>query len=416
MRRARTSRSCRTVPAELRPGAPVASARDVTGESVSVSTMSRSGPGVAPQGTPDPVVSVIVLAWRLADGLRHCLAALSASAGAPPFEVIVVLNGADSLVRLALDDRDDVRTVEIPVNVGYGDGCRAGAAAARGRHLAFVNDDAVVDPDWLRTLVAVAESDSRIGAVGSLLLESDGSTVQELGARIVPDAHPRPWGQGSTVAAAEARGVLAAREVDFASGAALLVRRDAFDQVGGFDPAYRPAYYEDVDLCLRIRQAGWTVRVEPAARVVHAGGGSTATDRHFRDFAIQHARAVFRERWRATLAAAPPPDAPIDEVCDPRLDPVVTVRRVDEPPESIALGIAADFRAWASRRLDRLELLERVALPRLESLENEVADIRTRGLLGLTRWRIGVWLRARRETDEDRSDRAAVRERNTAPD
>lgn len=358
----------------------------------------------------EPEVSVVVLAWRLTDGLVDCLTALSRSADAPSFETIIVLNGADAAVRAAAARIAGARTVDIPVNVGYGDGCNAGAEIARGRHLVFLNDDALVDPGWLRALTEAADADERIGAVGALILEADGATVQEVGSRMAANGHPRPWGRESTLAAAEADGLLRPRAVDFASGAALLVRRDAFARVGGFDPAYRPAYYEDVDLCLRLRQRGWDVVTEPRARVRHASGGSTSADPHFRRFAIEHAREVFRTRWAPTLAAAPSPDAPGDALCDPGLSPVPPAERPPQSPERVALGIAWDYQAWIRDRLDRLEMLERVALPRLESLEHEAADIRTRGPLGLARWRVGVWRRARRQTEEQRADIAAIHE------
>ncbi len=380
--------------------------------------MSRSTPAVGPATSEfvdlpqsaTPTVSLVVLAWRLADELLDCLRAVSASVDAPPFEVIVVLNGADSIVRDAMARVRGVRIVDVPVNIGYGDGCRAGAEVARGRHLVFLNDDALVDPTWLAALVSVAEGDSAVGGVGSLLLESDGATVQEVGARMAPDAHPRPWGRELPLTEARRRGLIAAREVDFASGAALLIRRESFERVGGFDPVYRPAYYEDVDLCFRVRQAGWSIRVEPTARVVHAGGGSTSVDPHFRRFAIEHAREVFLTRWAPTLAAAPSPDAPGDALCDPGLSPVPPAERPSQSPERVALGIAWDYQAWIRDRLDRLEMLERVALPRLESLEHEAADIRTRGPLGLARWRVGVWRRTRRQTEEQRADIAAIHE------
>jgi GT2 family glycosyltransferase len=342
-----------------------------------------------------PDVSIVVLAWRLTRELQDCLSSLAASMEAPAFETIVVLNGAEDEVRDAVGSMRGVRTVDIPVNVGYGDGCNAGAGIARGRHLLLLNDDVAVHPEWLRTLVDAGDRDPRIGAVGSLLLALDG-TVQEVGSRLGADGHPRPSGQHLTVKVAGARGLLAARDVDFASGAALLIRRSAFEAVGGFDPAFRPAYYEDADLCLRLRQASWRVTVEPAARVSHVGGGSTVRDPHFRDFAITHARAVFLSRWPKTLAAAPSARAAVGTLCDPALDAVpYRPDRGPESPERIALEIAWSYQAWIAERLDRLAELERVALPRLESLEHEIADIRRRGPLGLLRWRVGSWRRDR---------------------
>ncbi len=313
--------------------------------------------GVAFVAVGAPVVSIIVLAWHLTDQLVACLRSVRGSADAPPYEVVLVLNGADAAVRAIVADQvSGVTIVDLEANVGYGGGCNAGALRARGRYLVLLNDDAVVDPGWLRTLVAAAERDENVAAVASLLLNPDG-TVQEAGSRVLADAGTVQLGAGSTVDEARRAGLLTPREIDYGSGAGLLLRQSAFEAVGGFDPRYEPAYYEDVDLCFRFRAAGWSVRLEPGARVTHVSGGSTSKDRRFRVFAGERSGALFTQRWAATLAAAPPAEE-LSAVCDPALsviaDPPATVRDADAPAKT-ALGIVGDYRDWLLRQLDRAE-------------------------------------------------------------
>jgi GT2 family glycosyltransferase len=363
-----------------------------------------------------PVASIIVLAWHLTDRLLNCLRSLRDSEDAPPFELVLVLNGADAGVRTHV--AEEVRgavIVDLDANVGYGGGCNAGALRSSGKYLILLNDDTVVEPRWLRTLVAGAEADPRIGGLATVLLNADG-TVQEAGSRVTSGAGTLQFGAGLTPEAATKAGVLAGREIDYGSGAALLLRREAFEGVGGFDQKYEPAYFEDVDLCFRMRKAGWSVRLEPAARVMHLSGASTVNDRRFRTFAARRSGDVFKQRWAATLAAAPAPDAPLTAICDPRLSAVEdapSAVRNPVPSLMIALGISADYRQWLLIQLDRAEeaaireaSLRETDAEEIRRLTEDAAHLRNRleglesaGPIGLVRWRLGIirrrWARRR---------------------
>ena len=166
---------------------------------------------------------------------------------------------------------------------------------ARGDYVVFLNDDTVVDRNWLQPLVDTAEARSEIGAVGSLCLNVDG-TVQEAGSFV--------WSDGTTSCATLDESDLAhgydwARAVDYCSAASLLVRRSTWDQVHGFDEIYFPAYYEDLDLCLKIQQIGQEVWFQPASIVHHVRSASTT--RPYREFLMHRHRALLRERWSHVL-------------------------------------------------------------------------------------------------------------------
>lgn len=267
--------------------------------------MTGSGPADG-GGFEASVVSVIIPAWRLTTELGFCLDALAAQVDSPPFEVIVVVNGGDpEVIRVASEHRLQPIVVPLPANVGFGRACNLGSTRARGEFLVFLNDDTIVEPAWLAALVTAGRRVG-VGAVASLLLAMDGVTVAEAGARINQDGYSMPFGAGLTLTAAERSGLLDPRPIDFGSAAALLVRTDLFRELGGFDPMYAPAYYEDVDLQFRIREAGYSVWYEPTARVRHFTNQSTKElDQSYLFFAVDNSRTAFKARWAEALKTAP---------------------------------------------------------------------------------------------------------------
>lgn len=307
-----------------------------------------------------PVVSVIVLAWRLTDPLVACVDAVRAQRGAPSAEIIVVVNGLDPDVRAAAARSGADRVIESPVNLGFGGGIGRGVADARGSSLVFLNDDATPQPGWLAALTGRADTDPSIGAVASLLVEADG-TVQEAGSRVLHGGGTRQWGRGLSRQEAEAEGLLTARDIDYGSAAALLVRREAFEAVGGFDPRYEPAYYEDVDLQLRLRVAGWRVVLEPLAVVVHESGASTGgAGSVYREFLGDRSGTRFIDRWREVLEHVDD-QAPVEILAPVELG--VADRPVDEGagagedtlgPDVVRPDVQPAFTAWLIARKRRL--------------------------------------------------------------
>ena len=258
--------------------------------------------------TEAPVATVIVLAWRLVDELLDALESLARSTSDSRFNVTVVLNGADDRVRRAVFEQvTGANVVDVAVNLGFAGGCNLGAAEARGEFLAFLNDDATPEPEWLDNLIKCARGHPDAGAISSCIYNPDG-TVQEAGARILAGGGVG-MGFGAAVLPTSLR---EPRNVDFGGGVALLVRRELFVELGGFDQAYDPAYFEDIDLGLRLRAAGWTIVYEPSAVVVHHHSTSTREDLEWREFAFERSKAVFSEHWGPLLSNAARLDDPPD--------------------------------------------------------------------------------------------------------
>ncbi|MCX2731226.1 glycosyltransferase [Saccharopolyspora sp. NFXS83] len=266
----------------------------------------ETGPLPVPR-SDDPAVSVIIPVHGKWPYTRQCLRFLAGHLVSVPFEVIVVDDASpdDSAVRLAACE--GVRLVRAERNLGFIGACNLGAQHARGRHLFFLNNDAEVTESWLDILMSTMDSDERIGLVGSKLVYPDGR-LQECGGIVWSDGTGWNLGRNGEPNASE-HNVL--RDVDYCSGAAILVRAEVFREVGGFDTRFAPAYYEDTDLAFAVRAAGYRTVVQPKAVVVHHEGVSNGTDlatgvkRH-----QELNRQVFADKWKDALADHLPEASP----------------------------------------------------------------------------------------------------------
>lgn len=320
--------------------------------------------------TAQPRVSVILLAWRVTDKLLRAVKAVRAQVEAPSFEIVIVENGATAEVRRAVRAAKPDRILSSEMNLGFGKGCNLGVNSTAAQYAILLNDDAEPHPDWLRSLVDTADRDPTIGAVASLLLNPDG-TVQEAGSRILPSGRTLRAGAGLEIDEARAVGLLELREVDYGSAAALLIRRTAFDDIGGFDPRYTPAYYEDVDLSFRLQLAGWRLAFQPAAVVTHDANSSTRALRPYLAFLDHRNLSLFQHRWHEVLRATPPADdGPFARA------PIARYGALDRPtPPAPAIAphyvvhedVAGHYETWLGEAWEAERL-------RAESAENQLDD------------------------------------------
>jgi GT2 family glycosyltransferase/glycosyltransferase involved in cell wall biosynthesis len=245
-----------------------------------------------------PLVSVVMLlygGWELA---RRAIAAL-AEHTEPCFELVLVDNASpdDSLARIE-ELVEGATIIRNEVNRGFGGASNQGAELARGRYLCFLNSDALVEPGWLPPLLETLE-EADVGATVPLYLNEDG-TVQEAGSVVDSIGHCHAVGGGGDPRDFQYR---FRREVDFASAACMLVRRELFLELGGFDEAYSPGYFEDTDLCFKLSERGLRTIYEPRSRVVHVrhGSGTSESAR----LTMESHRDVFVERWGERLVRRP---------------------------------------------------------------------------------------------------------------
>ncbi len=222
---------------------------------------------------------------------------------------------ASTLARLQREC-SNIRVLSNQENLGFVGGNNAGASLATAENLVFLNNDTEPQPGWLEALLGAMDADPRAGAVGAKLVYPDGR-LQEAGGIIFSDASG--WNYGREQNPLDPRFNFV-REVDYCSGACLLVRRQLFEAGGGFDTRYAPAYYEDTDLCFRVRQAGWRVVYQPASVIIHHEGGTAGTDvqSSFKRYQVIN-REKFLEKWQAALKLqSPPGDACVPEASDRR--------------------------------------------------------------------------------------------------
>ena len=253
-----------------------------------------------------PRASIVVPVFNQLALTVDCLRALAASGDASAFEVIVVDDASSDDSPQRLPQVPGLRYHRNDANLGFIGACNAGAALARGEFLVFLNNDTTVQPGWLDALLETFERYPDTGLAGSRLVYPDGR-LQEAGGIVFADGSCWSYGRFDDP---EHPRYSHLREADYCSGAALAIPRALFERLGGFDRHYAPAYYEDTELAMRVRQAGLKVRYQPASLVVHHEGASAGTDPGSGMKAHQrHNREKFLARWRETLAAYPPADA-----------------------------------------------------------------------------------------------------------
>ena len=223
-----------------------------------------------PTGT-QPVLSVVIVLFNQAGLTRRCLQALSDQRGVD-FETIVIDNGSTDRTVEMLARVRGARVVRNGGNLGFLRAANQGAAIARGKHIVFLNNDAVLQRGGLAAAAAALEADGSIGALGARVVLSAGG-LQEVGNAIFRDGTTLGIGRGED---AFGHGARVACATDFCSGVFLATPAAMWQLLGGFSDAFAPAYYEDTDYCVRVWQAGFRVVVEPQVLVEHLEWGSAA--------------------------------------------------------------------------------------------------------------------------------------------
>jgi GT2 family glycosyltransferase len=230
----------------------------------------------------DQAVSVLIVSWNTHDLLARCLSSFSPGA----FDVVVVDNAsADGSAEMVAARFPWVTLVAEPLNLGFAGGVNRAASHARGDLLLLLNADAVPDARAIAALAEALDRDSACVAAGGLLVGEEGESQDGFHVRRFPTLATwvvdlllvdKLWPRNPIT-----RRYLAVDldlsgpgpvEVDQPAAACLMVRRTAFEAIGGMDSAFFPAWFEDVDLCLRLKGAGGRIVTVPSARFRHQGG------------------------------------------------------------------------------------------------------------------------------------------------
>lgn len=260
----------------------------------------------SPQGNKSGVISSIIIpVFNKVEYTKKCLEALFKNTPGDIYEIIVVDNASsDETPEFLKRMINKLEVITNQENMGFTSACNQGAKIAKGNYLVFLNNDTEPQPGWLESMVKLAESDSKIGIVGSKLVYPDGR-LQEAGGIIFCDGSGSNFGRGGNP---YEEGFNDACEVDYCSGACLLVRKELFENIGGMDHRYSPAYYEETDLCFAAREKGYTVMYTPNSVVIHhesiTAGDDTSSG--FKKY-LEINRIKFVEKWKDALTLQDPP-------------------------------------------------------------------------------------------------------------
>lgn len=246
----------------------------------------------------NPKVSIVIPVYNEFQYTYDCIRTLAQNIKNVSYEIIV---GDD-------ESTDDTKKIKkfiknIKVNINHTDhgflmNCNRAAELAEGEYIVFLNNDTLVMENWLESLVELIESDETIGMVGSKLIYPDGR-LQEAGGILWKDASAWNYGRYQDANMPEYNYV---RECDYISGASIMIRKALWEEIGGFDQRFIPAYCEDSDLAFEVRKHGYKVMYQPKSVVMHFEGVSNGTelDSGLKKYQVEN-NVKFKEKWAEEL-------------------------------------------------------------------------------------------------------------------
>jgi GT2 family glycosyltransferase/glycosyltransferase involved in cell wall biosynthesis len=221
-----------------------------------------------------PDVSIVIPVYNNWAYTTACLSSLLRVKNSYSFEVIVVDDQSSDVSQERLQSIDGLVYLRNEQNLGFVASCNRGAQQARGEYLVLLNNDTQVTDGWLDELIDTFDMEPGIGMVGSRLVYPNGKQ-QESGGIIFNDASGWNYGREDVAERPEYHFV---REVDYCSGACIALKTRYFNDLGGLDERYSPAYYEDTDLAFKVRESGKKVMLQPWSVVIHHEGVTSGTD------------------------------------------------------------------------------------------------------------------------------------------
>jgi arylsulfatase A-like enzyme/GT2 family glycosyltransferase/SAM-dependent methyltransferase len=250
------------------------------------------------KATEEPLVSIVIPVHNGWNVTYPCLSSVLRNSEDLSYEIILADDASvDETINISVYT-ENIRVIRNAENLGFLKNGNKAAGHARGKYILFLNNDTLVRENWMGSLLELMERDGKIGMVGSKLIFVDG-TLQQAGGIIWSDGSVSHYGRGDDSNKPEFNYI---KEVDYVSGACFMIRSDLWKKIGGFDTAFSPAYYEDVDLAFGARKQGYKVIYQPRSVVVHlesvsyGAGGERRRERH----QIRNQRR-FVEKWKDVL-------------------------------------------------------------------------------------------------------------------
>ena len=246
-----------------------------------------------------PKVSIVIPVYNQFTYTYNCLKSILENSGDVSYEIIIADDVSNDLTTRLSEIAENIQIARNKENQRFLRNCNQAAKYAKGEYILFLNNDTQVQENWLQPLVELIERDDSIGMVGSKLIYPDGS-LQEAGGIIWGDGRAWNYGNGQNANKPEFNYV---KEVDYISGAAIMIRTSLWKEIGGFDELFAPAYCEDSDLAFEVRKHGYKLMYQPASVVVHFEGKSNGTDLNagVKSYQVENSKKL-AEKWKEEFA------------------------------------------------------------------------------------------------------------------
>lgn len=246
----------------------------------------------------NPLVSVIIPVYNQFEYTYCCLKAIKENTKGVSYEIIIADDNSSDKTKEIQKVAENIKVIRNSENKRFLLNCKNASKFAKGKYLLFLNNDTQVQQGWLDKLVEYMENHSDTGLIGSKLIYEDG-ILQEAGGILWNDGTACGYGNGNNPLLPQYNYV---KETDYITGACILTRKDLWDEIGGFDERYVPAYYEDTDYAFEVRKKGFKVVYQPDSIVIHYEGRSNGTDISTGQKAYQVVnREKFYQKWKAEL-------------------------------------------------------------------------------------------------------------------
>jgi GT2 family glycosyltransferase len=250
----------------------------------------------------NPTLSIILVLFNRAELTLNCLQSILQS-NYKSFEVVLINNNSTDKTQQLLEQVQGAKIIQNSTNLHFLQACNQAAEIAEGELILFLNNDTQILGNSLTAAINTIQSSQEIGAVGGKIILPDG-TLQEAGSIIWRDGSCQCYGRGD---APNAPQYMFKRFVDYCCGAFFLTRRNLFVELGGFDTAYKPAYYEETDYCVRLQKIGKKIVYDPDVNILHYEFASSSRQAAFEQMAKN--QAIFREKHQDWLQFQYQPDS-----------------------------------------------------------------------------------------------------------
>jgi GT2 family glycosyltransferase len=247
-----------------------------------------------------PIVSIIVSAFNHWDVTANCLASIvnHTDSEETPYEIILADDCSTDETKDAANIFPGLKTIRTEKNQGYLLNTNNAASHATGEYIVLLNNDTLVQDRWLIELLETFRLHPKAGIVGSLLCDQNGVTMDS-GNLIKSDGTGDCWGRGFPP---DHPSFSYVRRCHYVTAASLMIKKDLWDEIGGFDARYAPSYCEDADLGIEVRKRGYEVLIQPFSRVVHlenVSQGSSAREQ------IKVRTEILKQKWADELKKYP---------------------------------------------------------------------------------------------------------------